>query len=53
MSFIQQSETLQVELIRDMVVKISIWIIQFYDFTISPTQNDPDLLRIFAIIQDR
>ena len=53
MSFIQQSETLQVELIRYMVVKISIWIIQFYDFTIPHTQNDPDLSRIFAIIQDR
>ena len=38
MSFIQQSETLQVELIRYMVVKISIWIIQFYDFTIPHTQ---------------
>ena len=52
MSFIRPSETLQIELIRYMVVKISIWIIQFYDFTISPTQNDPDLSRIFVIVQD-
>ena len=52
MSFIQPSETLQVEFIRYMVVKISIWIIQFYDFTIPSIQNDPDLSRIFAIVQD-
>ena len=34
-----------------MVVKISI--LWSYDFTISPTQNDPDFSRIFVIIQDQ
>ena len=36
-----------------MVVKIPICILLFYDFTIPPVQNDPDLSRIFVIIQDR
>ena len=36
-----------------MIVKIPIWILRSYDFTISPTQNDLNLSRIFAIVQDR
>ena len=36
-----------------MVVKIPIWVLQFYDFMIPPVQNDSDLSRIFAIVQDR
>ena len=36
-----------------MVVKIPIWILRSYDFTISPTQNDLNLSRIFAVVQDR
>ena len=39
--------------IYTMVVKIPIWILQSYDFTISPTQNDPDLSKIFAIVWDQ
>ena len=35
-----------------MIVKISIWILQSYDFTILPAQNNPDLSRIFAIVQN-
>ena len=35
------------------VVKIMIWILQSYDFMIPPAQNDLDLSRIFAIVQDR
>ena len=34
---------------QSMVVKIPIWILRSYDFTISPTQNDLNLSRIFAI----
>jgi len=37
----------------EMVVKISIWILRSYDFTIPPAQNDPNLSRIFVIIQDQ
>ena len=36
-----------------MVVKIPIWILRSYDFTISLTQNDLNLSRIFAVVQDR
>ena len=36
-----------------MVVKIPIWILRSYDFTISPTQNDLNLSRIFAVVQGR
>ena len=36
-----------------MIVKILIWILRSYDFTIPLTQNDLDLLRILAIVQDR
>ena len=36
-----------------MVVKIPIWILRPYNFTISSTQNDPDLSKKFAIIQDQ
>ena len=36
-----------------MVVKIPIWILRSYDFTISPTQNDLNLSRIFAVVQNR
>ena len=36
-----------------MVVKIPIQILQSYDFTILPAQNDLDLSRILAIVQDR
>ena len=35
-----------------MIVKILIWILQSYNFTISPAQNDPDLSRIFSIVQN-
>ena len=35
-----------------MVVKIPIWILRFYDLTISPVQNDSDLSSILAIVQD-
>ena len=35
------------------VVKIMIWILRSYDFMIPPAQNDSDLSRIFAIVQDR
>ena len=40
-------------MIMGMVVKIPIWILRSYDFTISPTQNDLNLSRIFAVVQDR
>ena len=36
-----------------MVVKIPIWILRSYNFTISSTQNDPDLSKNFAIVQDQ
>jgi len=36
-----------------MVVKILIWILRSYDFTIPLTQNDLDLLRILVVVQDR
>ena len=36
-----------------MVVKIPIWILWFYDFTISLAQNNSNLSRIFAIVQNR
>ena len=44
--------TLVIHNYSSMVVKILIWILRSYDFTISPIQNDLNLLRIFAIVQD-
>ena len=40
-------------IVKSMIVKISIWILQSYDFTISSAQNNSNLSRIFAIVQDR
>ena len=36
-----------------MVVKIPIWILRSYDFTILLAKNDLDLSGIFAIVQNR
>ena len=45
--------TLWMHVGMSMVVKIPIWILRSYDFTISLTQNDLNLSRIFAVVQDR
>ena len=49
--YLQENENPHSNMPIIMVVKISI--LWSYDFTISPTQNDPDFSRIFVIIQDQ
>ena len=41
------------KLVITMVVKIPIWILRSYDFMIPLTQNDLDLSKILAIVQNR